>query len=419
MSDENLLIGQQERKARLKDIFEDTLLLLKQDEQLSADTKKAMSEAEFYPHDSNLSFANEKHKTHISATNERTFEAARRLLSEKDGKVAVLNFANSIRPGGGVFGGSSAQEESLCRCSNLYPVIEQDRFRKLYYKPNRFKANDTLATDDIIYARDVTVFKSDDDFPELLPKDEWYKVDVITCAAPNLIGAEEIGREELVSIHHFRARRIFRSALAHNVRRIVLGAFGCGAFRNNPECVARGFELAIKDFEGQFEEIVFAIYHQPNELRNFQIFAQVFEGKTIDYNLGRFIEAQDKYYDIALAEISASQKRSHWIWYIFPQLAELGYSYNSKYYGISGIEEARAYLNNPTLKKHLLEICGKLYECDGDIAVIMGNLDSLKLLSCMTLFNATDPSIEIFQKIIDKFYAGQKDRRTLKILGVE
>ena len=96
MSDENLLIGQQERKARLKDIFEDTLLLLKQDEQLSADTKKAMSEAEFYPHDSNLSFANEKHKTHISATNERTFEAARRLLSEKDGKVAVGHCAASI-----------------------------------------------------------------------------------------------------------------------------------------------------------------------------------------------------------------------------------------------------------------------------------------------------------------------------------
>ena len=333
----------------------------------------------------------------------------------KDAKpILVLNLANAVSPGGGVRRGAKAQEEDLCRKSSLLLSLESRNARP-YYEYNK-SLHTYMGSDAVMIHPQVEIIK--DEKGDLLP--ETVVVAVMTCAAPMLrYGLEGLSQTQYETMVYDRITGMLKVAAYLGYKHLILGAFGCGAFRNNPECVARGFELAIKDFEGQFEEIVFAIYHQPNELRNFQIFAQVFEGKTIDYNLGRFIEAQDKYYDIALAEISASQKRSHWIWYIFPQLAELGYSYNSKYYGISGIEEARAYLNNPTLKKHLLEICGKLYECDGDIAVIMGNLDSLKLLSCMTLFNATDPSIEIFQKIIDKFYAGQKDRRTLKILGVE
>lgn len=134
------------------------------------------------------------------------------------------------------------------------------------------------------------------------------------------------------------------------------------------------------------------------------------------YNLKRFIEAQESDYEIALSEIKSGKKRSHWMWYIFPQLSELGYSSTAKYYGISNIEEAKAYLNNEALKKHLIEISQELYKLDDNIANILGYPDDLKLKSCMTLFNCVDPSIEIFKKIIEKFYNGEWDQSTLELL---
>lgn len=136
----------------------------------------------------------------------------------------------------------------------------------------------------------------------------------------------------------------------------------------------------------------------------------------MDYNFNRFTDAHAKYYAQALSEIKAGRKQSHWMWYIFPQLQGLGNSRNSYYYGISDLNEAKAYLENPELKKHLVEISDVLYKCDGDITTIMGYPDDLKLLSCMTLFNVADPSIDIFQKIIDKFYSGEKDQKTIDLI---
>lgn len=134
------------------------------------------------------------------------------------------------------------------------------------------------------------------------------------------------------------------------------------------------------------------------------------------YNLKRFIEAQELDYEIALLEIKKGRKRSHWMWYIFPQLADLGYSSTAKYYGISDISEAKEYLNNPILKEHLIEISEELYKLNDDISNILGYPDDLKLKSSMTLFDIADPSIEIFRNIINKFYNGEKDQTTLSIL---
>lgn len=134
------------------------------------------------------------------------------------------------------------------------------------------------------------------------------------------------------------------------------------------------------------------------------------------YNLKRFLDAQDLYYDNALVEIKNGRKRSHWIWYIFPQLVELGYSSTSKYYGIKNIDEARAYLDNNILKNHLIEISKELYRLDGNITNIMSYPDDLKLKSSMTLFSIADPSIDIFKNILDKFYNGEVDRNTLDLL---
>ncbi len=135
------------------------------------------------------------------------------------------------------------------------------------------------------------------------------------------------------------------------------------------------------------------------------------------YNLKRFIEAQEKNYKLALSEIKNGHKQSHWMWYIFPQLVDLGYSATAKFYGIKNKDEAIAYLNNNYLKNNLIEISKTLYEIDDDITNILGYPDDLKLKSCMTLFNYIDPSISIFKNVINKFYDGQEDQVTLNLLN--
>lgn len=135
-----------------------------------------------------------------------------------------------------------------------------------------------------------------------------------------------------------------------------------------------------------------------------------------NYNLDRFIIAQERDYQIALQEIKNGYKRSHWMWYIFPQLADLGYSATAKFYGIRNKEEADAYLKNEYLRNNLIEISEVLYEVNDNISNILGYPDDLNLKSCMTLFNYVDPTIDIFNKIIYKFYNNEKDLITLDIL---
>ena len=137
-------------------------------------------------------------------------------------------------------------------------------------------------------------------------------------------------------------------------------------------------------------------------------------------NLKRFTEAQYRDYDQALKEIRNGKKTSHWIWYIFPQLRGLGRSYMSDYYGIKDLEEAKAFLQNPYLGKNLKEISEALLELDSDNATqVMGIPDNMKLKSSMTLFACADPETDVFEKVLEKFYNGQKDGQTLKMLSKE
>lgn len=130
--------------------------------------------------------------------------------------------------------------------------------------------------------------------------------------------------------------------------------------------------------------------------------------------LQRFIEAQNDTYDQALKEIRNGRKLTHWIWYIFPQMKGLGFSYNSEYYGITSLQEARDYLENELLRKRLFEITESLLMHKGkDIESIMGDIDAMKLKSSMTLFNAVQPD-DIFGEVLDEFYGGERCRRTLE-----
>ena len=136
------------------------------------------------------------------------------------------------------------------------------------------------------------------------------------------------------------------------------------------------------------------------------------DGKR-SYNLERFLTAHKFNYENALREITDGRKRTHWIWFIFPQLAVLGHSANAKYYGISGYDEAKAYYEHPILGTRLREITMALLQHRGVSAVdILGDIDAVKVRSCMTLFDAVSPN-DIFQEVLDAFYGGSSDKKTL------
>lgn len=136
-------------------------------------------------------------------------------------------------------------------------------------------------------------------------------------------------------------------------------------------------------------------------------------------DLNRFLEAQDRDYGAALAQIKAGRKQSHWMWYIFPQIAGLGFSSTSKFYAIKDAAEAESYLRHPVLGARLVEISTALLEIKGKTANrIFGSPDDLKLKSSMTLFAALDETNEVFRKVLDKYFDGAKDERTLEIIGV-
>ena len=134
-------------------------------------------------------------------------------------------------------------------------------------------------------------------------------------------------------------------------------------------------------------------------------------------NLERFVSAQERDYETALSEIRDGHKKSHWMWYIFPQIAGLGRSSMTQYYAISDIEEAKAYMQHPVLGPRLVEISGALLQLPGNNATaVMGYPDDTKLRSCMTLFMLAAPDEPVFRKVIDKYYSGEADERTIALV---
>ena len=209
----------------------------------------------------------------ISVVEDTSFHAAQKLV--KSGKrTAVLNFASAVNPGGGVSIGAMAQEECLRRSSNLYFCLKQSHLMRDYYMPHRVEKN-PFYSDKLIYSQNIIVFKTDDDIPILLPEKEWFEVDVITCAAPNLREVSNVDEEKLKQVLFSRIYNILREASERGARALVLGAFGCGAFKNPPELVAKVFKDVIEsDFSHAFSDIVFAIKASAN--RNYEVFYKEF-----------------------------------------------------------------------------------------------------------------------------------------------
>jgi uncharacterized protein (DUF1810 family) len=138
------------------------------------------------------------------------------------------------------------------------------------------------------------------------------------------------------------------------------------------------------------------------------------------FDLARFVAAQEESFEVALGELRRGYKASHWMWYIFPQIAGLGSSPASVRYAINSLDEARAYLNHPVLGPRLLQCCRALLSVQGRSAEdIMGDPDDLKLRSSMTLFSLVAEDQAEFGEVLRKYFKGQRDRRTLKLLNLE
>ena len=135
-------------------------------------------------------------------------------------------------------------------------------------------------------------------------------------------------------------------------------------------------------------------------------------GEAEQFDLGRFVEAQDRYgvYDHALAELRAGRKQSHWIWFVFPQIGGLGFSQMARRYAISGLPEAAAYLSHPVLGRRLLDCCQALLQLRGtDPVAVLGEVDALKLRSSMTLFARVQGSDPRFAQVLDRYFDGVGD----------
>ena len=271
-------------------VFEDTVSICEKSSRLIESIKTSRNIQIFISEKECLSDASKikrfEKEAEIIISKRRTFEAARD-YAKRGEKVAVLNFASSTNPGGGVVNGAGAQEECLCRISTLYFTLDTDENWKRFYNPHR-KARTPLHNDDILYTKNITVFKSDTTSPKLLPENEWYDVDVITCAAPNLRenpsnrynsgdGNQRLilNNEELYSLHQKRDSRIFDAAASQNVDVLILGAFGCGAFMNDPKVVAKAMLNLAKKYAHSFKTIEFAVYCPPYDDSNYRAFMEL------------------------------------------------------------------------------------------------------------------------------------------------
>lgn len=283
-----------DRRSKNIEIFEDTMRRCRENERLRESIRSSIEKQKIYMEADLLEDIehekNYENKAKIIISKKRSFEAASHYVGKK---VCVHNFASATNPGGGVVHGSTAQEECLCRCSTLYPALSEGDVVYQFYNRHRQLLRENQMTalynDDCVYTPEITVFKSDIDFPEILPEVEWYQVDVLTMAAANLREKPgnrmnpnsgervKIGEKDLKELHKKRITRFFEIAKRNGAEVLILGAFGCGAFCNPPNIVAEAMEEVVELYRYDFDTIEFAVYCSPRSDENYRTFCDVFE----------------------------------------------------------------------------------------------------------------------------------------------
>ncbi|MBQ6719389.1 MAG: TIGR02452 family protein, partial [Oscillospiraceae bacterium] len=199
-------------------------------------------------------------------------------------RVFILNFASSVAPGGGVLTGEQAQEESICRVSTLYFALSDPKtagkFYDYHWELIRAGKMNRRNRDDIIYTPGVIAVRDDASGESMMEEKDWYAMDVITCAAPDVRQLGDAAQftptqEELRTLHETRWRCILAAAAKHEADVLILGAFGCGVFANPPELVVEAFNNILPEFRHHFEAIEFAVYCHSKEDANYRAFAGI------------------------------------------------------------------------------------------------------------------------------------------------
>jgi len=246
----------------------------------AAQQQQAVAETRLYTPDQAQALL---HKSWPKITNEPNIEvtaettqvaAARLVLQEGLTDVAVLNFASARNPGGGFINGAKAQEEDLARCSGLYPCLLT---QPAYYRVNSYLSS-LFYTDHIIFSQDVPWFRID----STDPPNELFTASIITAPAPNagqIIRREQNAWPAIETCLRHRAGLVLAVAREHHCENLILGAWGCGVFRNQPTMVADAFGqwLESATFKGAFQRVVFAIYDKTKDQSNLESFRYRFE----------------------------------------------------------------------------------------------------------------------------------------------
>ena len=269
-------------KSKLAIIQKDTLDFISKTEKLKKSIEYSRTNTKLYEETHKFEPKIQKSsKFNISISKFRTFQSVKHLFLNKNLKTCVLNFANAYNPGGGAIWGARAQEESLCRCSTLYPCLNTKYLVDNYYN---YHNKLDYETNRLFYVPKIIVFKTDENiYPELMDENDWYEVDVITCAAHNQ-REEALSEKELFSLNYYRIKQILGSAIDNNVDNIILGAFGCGAFSNDPKVISSVFKRILIDEEyfKYFVNVHFAIFCANIETGNFIEFKKVFQDFLIE-----------------------------------------------------------------------------------------------------------------------------------------
>lgn len=262
-------------KRELIDCFHDTLNL-SNNNLLQETTERAKKSNKIYKENFVSNVKKRKLKADIIIEANTTFASAKKYCNL--GKVAVLNFANPQTPGGGVQAGAMAQEECLCRSSNLFPCLNVPNVSGEFYEYH-CHLKGCFYSDRLIYTSGVAVFKDDNIVPQLMPIHEWFNVDVITCAAPCLTNRIYTNPSTLTLLFKKRIKNIMEAAKDNHVDVIILGAFGCGAFKNPPQIVASAFRQIIdeENYFQNFKKIVFAIKPTSKHCKNLRAFLYQFD----------------------------------------------------------------------------------------------------------------------------------------------
>ena len=272
------------------EVFQDTEKFCKENAVLRNAIRESIRSQVMIPEKEELAISDKKiykKSAEIIVSKKRSFEAAAAYGYKN---VCVHNFASATNPGGGVTRGSNAQEECLCRCSTLYFCLNIKQMWEKFYTPHRLSKN-PIHNADIIYTPSVVVFKTDTTYPKSMHESDWYNVNVVTCAAPNLrerhgntfhasAGNQgvNVSDKKILEIHESRLKRILDVAILNKNKVVILGAFGCGAFANKPEVVATAARNVMAEYRYAFETIEFAIYCTPWDETNYDTFKEKLQG---------------------------------------------------------------------------------------------------------------------------------------------